>query len=104
MTAGPVRLMQGALTTAGGTVVAGLCGLCLSTAPALAASTIAVNVQTATPEQGVPVQVSFSGAVPPGGGPDWLYTHVRPAGGIGCQGSPGADDQAAGRAARRCLS
>jgi hypothetical protein len=56
-------------------------------------------ITTATPEQSIPVTVSFSGETEAdennGNGPR-LYAVVRPAGGVSCQRSYGADKAAAG--------
>lgn len=56
-------------------------------------------ITSATPEQGIPVTIAFSGETQAddssGDGPR-LYADVRPAGGVACQGTYGADSSAAG--------
>ncbi len=56
-------------------------------------------ITSAAPEQGIPVTVTFSGATEAdeanGNGPR-LYADVRPAGGVTCQSTYGADSSAAG--------
>jgi len=63
------------------------------------ADSLAVTVQTATPEQGIPVNLQFSGSAgatdSSGDGP-WLNAVVRPAGGLPCQSSYESDQAAAG--------
>lgn len=79
---------------------------CLGVAAALmaeaafaAADTLQIAVKTATPEQGIPVTVSFAGsagAIDNDGDGPWLNAVVRPAGGIPCQPSYESDQTAAG--------
>ncbi len=56
-------------------------------------------ITSAAPEQGIPVTIVFSGETQAddseGNGPR-LYAVVRPAGGVACQGTYGADSSAAG--------
>jgi hypothetical protein len=72
---------------------------CGFASPALAANSVQINVNTAAPEQAVPVQLSFSGFAEPidtnGDGPT-LYAVARPAGGLSCQPSFESDSSAAG--------
>lgn len=76
-------------------VLASLGGLCA--AAAASADTLTITVQTATPEQDVPVGLEFTGSAgqidSQGDGP-YLYALVRPSGGVPCQRSFG-EDQAA---------
>lgn len=66
---------------------------------ALAADTLQVAVNSPSPEQGIPLELVFSGATEAvdsqGHGP-LLDVVVRPAGGIGCQANYGNDHSAAG--------
>jgi len=70
-------------------------------APAAMADSVAVQIGTATPEQGIPVPISFSGTASSidssGDGPTLLAV-VRPAGGVGCQSTFENDQAAAGSA------
>jgi hypothetical protein len=66
---------------------------------AAAADSVQISIQTATPEQSVPVQISFSGTVAAAnsdGDPAGLIVVVRPAGGISCQSTFSDDNAAAG--------
>ncbi len=70
-------------------------------------NTLQVAVETATPEQGIPATISFSGEVQAlsseGAGPR-LRTVVRPAGGIACQATYENDQAAAGHVSRDLVS
>jgi hypothetical protein len=72
---------------------------CVSTAPALAGDSLQVAIGSASPEQGIPFSIGFSGASEAvdteGDGPR-LAAVVRPAGGIGCQSDYSNDHSAAG--------
>lgn len=72
-----------------------------ASAATASADQLQVSVQTATPEQGVPVTLAFSGSASAtdryGDGPN-LMAVVRPSGGIGCQSTYESDQQAAGSA------
>ena len=68
-------------------------------APAMAASTVQITIETAPPEQAIPVQIALSGTiVSSGSGNDGsnVYAEVRPAGGVACQPTYEADRTAAG--------
>ena len=70
-------------------------------APAAMADTVQVQIGTATPEQGIPVAISFLGntsSIDNSGDGSTLYGVVRPAGGIGCQSNFDDDQAAAGSA------
>jgi hypothetical protein len=66
-------------------------------AAAATAATVSVSATTLTPEQAVPVQLSFSGTADPGASSN-LEAVVRPAGGIACQPDYASDLSAAGSA------
>lgn len=72
-----------------------------ASAATASADQLQVSVLKATPEQGVPVTLAFSGAASVsdnyGDGPNLLAV-VRPSGGIGCQPSYESDQAAAGSA------
>jgi hypothetical protein len=71
----------------------------IEVAPASAADTLQVAVNSPAPEQGIPLAIEFSGASEAvdseGDGPR-LFAVLRPAGGIGCQADYGDDHSAAG--------
>lgn len=71
----------------------------MEVAPASAADTLQIAVNSPAPEQGVPLTIEFSGASEAvdseGHGPR-LFAVLRPAGGIGCQADYGDDHSAAG--------
>jgi hypothetical protein len=67
-------------------------------APAWASSSLQISVAP-TPEQAVPVQLTFSGYADPSqaaGQDTWLSATVRPAGGLPCQATYNQDQSAAG--------
>jgi hypothetical protein len=66
-------------------------------AASAAAATVAVATTTLTPEQAVPVQLSFSGTADPGANAN-LEAVVRPSGGLACQADYASDLSAAGSA------
>jgi hypothetical protein len=73
----------------------------LALAPAAFADNVSISVSTVSPEQGIPVTITFSGsgaAIDPDNDGPFLYAVARPAGGTGCQSSFGADQAAAGDA------
>jgi hypothetical protein len=61
------------------------------------AATVSVAATTLTPEQAVPVQLSFSGTADPGTNSN-LEAVVRPSGGLACQADYASDVSAAGAA------
>lgn len=93
LTASPrvIRLLVG--------VVLALAAAASATAPASASDTLQVAVNSPSPEQGIPLPITFSGtteAVDSEGHGPFLAAVVRPAGGIGCQANYGNDHSAAG--------
>jgi hypothetical protein len=73
-------------------------GVGLFSATAAAADSVQISIQTATPEQGVPVTIAFSGsaaAEDTEGDPAVLVAVARPAGGLPCQSSEQNDADAA---------
>lgn len=66
-------------------------------AASAAAATVSVATTTLTPEQAVPVQLSFSGTADPGTNSN-LEAVVRPSGGLACQADYASDLSAAGSA------
>jgi hypothetical protein len=84
-----------------GLVVSGvlvLVFLAIGTATA-AADTVNLALSTSSPVRGIPVSVAFSGADAPfnaSGNTPFLYALVRPANGIACQPTFGADLQVSG--------
>ncbi|MFZ0043644.1 MAG: hypothetical protein WAK93_20210 [Solirubrobacteraceae bacterium] len=79
-----------------GSLVAAICAAAaaVSASPAIAA-TVSASTPTATPEQAVPVQLSFSGTADPPSNSN-LDVVVRPAGGLPCQATYESDQSAAG--------
>jgi hypothetical protein len=90
-----IRFLSWAL----GILVAIVVMLALGASSALAADSLNVALSDATPVRGVPITVTFSGADTPfntdGATPE-LYALVRPANGIPCQATFGADLQVSG--------
>ncbi len=82
-------------------VAVGVLGLA---SPAWGASTLQITVNTAAPEQEIPVQFAFSGTVDAsqlnGDSQAFLAADIRPAGGVPCQDSYYDDQTAAGSVSR----
>ena len=81
-------------------VVAVVVGVLASASPAWATSTLQITVNTAAPEQAIPVQLAFSGTVDAsqltGNSRAYLSVDIRPAGGVPCQATYSNDQTAAG--------
>ncbi len=77
-------------------IVLTLLAVACSAAPAWA-GTLQITNGTATPEQDIPVQLTFSGTADPGNN-SWIDAVVRPAGGLPCQTTYESDQSAAGNA------
>jgi hypothetical protein len=70
-------------------------------APAAYADNVGISLSGGSPEEGIPVTVTLAGtaaAIDDAGDGAYLYAVARPAGGVGCQESFGADQVAAGNA------